>query len=49
MMDDFETAEIQTGETSIFACWSGSGSPILLLHDPIHHLWDVTRGFEALV
>jgi pimeloyl-ACP methyl ester carboxylesterase len=41
MMDDFETAEIQTGETSIFACWSGSGPPILLLHGfpQTHLMW----------
>jgi haloacetate dehalogenase len=32
MMDDFETAEVETGETSISVRWSGSGSPILLLH-----------------
>jgi hypothetical protein len=31
-MDDFTTAEIQTGETTIFARWSGSGPPLLLLH-----------------
>ena len=30
MMDDFETAEIQTGEASIFVRWSGSG-----LADPL--------------
>ena len=41
MMDDFETAEIQTGETSIFVRWSGSGSPILLLHGfpQTHLMW----------
>ncbi len=41
MMDDFETTEIQTGETSIFARWSGSGSPILLLHGfpQTHLMW----------
>jgi haloacetate dehalogenase len=40
-MDDFETAEIQTGETSIFARWSGSGSPILLWHGfpQTHLMW----------
>lgn len=31
MMDDFESAEIQTGETSIFARWSRSGPPLLLM------------------
>ena len=41
MMDDFETAEIQTGETSIFARWSGSRPPILLLHGfpQTHLMW----------
>jgi haloacetate dehalogenase len=41
MMDDFETAEIQTGEASIFARWAGSGSPILLLHGfpQTHLMW----------
>src|SRR2546428_1816197 len=41
MMDDFETAEIQTGEASIFVRWSGSGSPILLLHGfpQTHLMW----------
>jgi haloacetate dehalogenase len=32
MLDEFEAAEIQTGETNIFIRRSGSGSPILLLH-----------------
>src|SRR5262245_64763284 len=41
MMDNFETAEFQTDETSIFARWSGSGSPILLLHGfpQTHLMW----------
>jgi pimeloyl-ACP methyl ester carboxylesterase len=41
MMDDFETAEFQTGETSIFARWAGSGPPILLLHGfpQTHLMW----------
>jgi haloacetate dehalogenase len=41
MMDDFETAEIQMGEASIFVRWSGSGSPILLLHGfpQTHLMW----------
>src|SRR5215475_11774354 len=41
MMDDFETAEIQTDETSIFARWSGSGLPLLLLHGfpQTHLMW----------
>src|SRR5438128_4614314 len=41
MMDDFETAEVETGETRIFVRWSGSGSPILLLHGfpQTHLMW----------
>jgi haloacetate dehalogenase len=41
MLTGFETAEIQTGETSIFVRWSGSGSPILLLHGfpQTHLMW----------
>jgi haloacetate dehalogenase len=41
MMDDFATAEIQTGETSIFVRSSGSGPPILLLHGfpQTHLMW----------
>ena len=41
MLTDFETAEVQTGETSIFVRWSGSGSPILLLHGfpQTHLMW----------
>jgi haloacetate dehalogenase len=41
MMDDFETAEVETGETSIFVRWSGAGPPILLLHGfpQTHLMW----------
>jgi haloacetate dehalogenase len=41
MMNDFETAELQTGATSIFVSWSGSGAPILLLHGfpQTHLMW----------
>ena len=41
MWDDFASAEIQTGEASIFVRWSGSGSPILLLHGfpQTHLMW----------
>jgi haloacetate dehalogenase len=41
MMDDFEAAEVETGETSIFVRRSGSGSPLLLLHGfpQTHLMW----------
>ena len=41
MWDDFDTAEIQTGETGIFVRWFGSGSPVLLLHGfpQTHLMW----------
>jgi haloacetate dehalogenase len=41
MLDQFETAEIQTGETNIFLRWSGSGPPLLLLHGfpETHLMW----------
>jgi haloacetate dehalogenase len=40
-MNDFTTAEIQTGETTIFVRTSGTGSPILLLHGfpQTHVMW----------
>jgi haloacetate dehalogenase len=40
-IDEFETAEIQTDETHIYARWSGSGPPILLLHGfpQTHLMW----------
>jgi haloacetate dehalogenase len=40
-MDGFTTAEIQTGETTIFVRASGSGPPILLLHGfpQTHLMW----------
>ena len=48
MMDDFEVAEIQTDETTIFARWSGSGPPILLLHGfpQTHVMW---RGVAPIL
>jgi haloacetate dehalogenase len=48
MLDDFQTAEIDTGETSIFARWSGSGPPVLLLHGfpQTHLMW---RGVAPLL
>jgi haloacetate dehalogenase len=41
MLDDFETADIETGETNIFVRWSGSGPPVLLLHGfpQTHLMW----------
>jgi haloacetate dehalogenase len=41
MINDFETAEVPTGETSVFVRWSGSGLPILLLHGfpQTHLMW----------
>jgi haloacetate dehalogenase len=41
MMEDFLTAEIQTGETGIFVRSSGSGPPVLLLHGfpQTHLMW----------
>src|SRR5205809_4839738 len=41
MLEGFEAAEVQTGETSIFARRSGSGPPILLLHGfpQTHLMW----------
>jgi hypothetical protein len=32
MLDGFQAAEVQTGETTIFVRRAGSGPPILLLH-----------------
>jgi pimeloyl-ACP methyl ester carboxylesterase len=32
MLDDFETAEVETGETTIFVRRFGRGPPVLLLH-----------------
>jgi haloacetate dehalogenase len=55
MWHDFATAEIQTGETSIFVRWHGSGPPILVLHGfpQTHLMWrDVapllTRDFTVV-
>ena len=41
MLDGFATAQVETGETTIFARWSGSGPPILMLHGfpETHLMW----------
>jgi haloacetate dehalogenase len=41
MLDGFERAEVETGETTIFVRRSGSGAPILLLHGfpQTHLMW----------
>src|SRR5262245_12649542 len=48
MIESFEAAEVHTGEVSIFACRSGSGPPILLLHGfpETHLMW---RGVAPLL
>jgi len=48
MLDGFETAEIDTGETRIFLRRSGSGPPLLLLHGfpQTHLMW---RGVAPLL
>jgi haloacetate dehalogenase len=48
MMDEFITAEIETGETSIFVRLCGSGPPVLLLHGfpQTHVMW---RGVAPLL
>jgi haloacetate dehalogenase len=39
--DGFDSAEIETAETTIFARWSGAGPPVLLLHGfpETHLMW----------
>jgi haloacetate dehalogenase len=41
MLEEFETTEIQTEQTSIFVRWRGNGPPILLLHGfpQTHLMW----------
>jgi haloacetate dehalogenase len=48
MMEDFATAEVETGETSIFLRSAGSGPPVLLLHGfpQTHLMW---RGVAPLL
>jgi haloacetate dehalogenase len=55
MLDGFDRAEVETGETSIFVRWSGSGAPILLLHGfpQTHLMWHavapgLTRRFTVV-
>jgi haloacetate dehalogenase len=40
-MDDFDVAEVETGDTTIFLRRSGTGSPLLLLHGfpQTHLMW----------
>lgn len=47
-LDEFETVEVDTGETVIFARRSGSGPPVLLLHGfpQTHLMW---RGVAPLL
>jgi haloacetate dehalogenase len=49
MLDEFETVEVDTGETRIFARWFGSGPPILLLHGfpETHLMWRVVAPMLA--
>lgn len=41
MLDGFESAEVDTGETTIFVRWAGAGPPVLLLHGfpQTHVMW----------
>ena len=47
-MKEFQSERIETGETNIFARWSGSGSPVLLLHGfpQTHLMW---RGVAPIL
>jgi len=50
MLDGFKTAEVETGETSIFVRWAGAGPPVLLLHGfpQTHLMWrDVAPRLAA--
>ena len=55
LLDGFDRAEVETGETSIFVRWSGSGAPLLLLHGfpQTHLMWHgvgprLTRRFTVV-
>jgi hypothetical protein len=50
LMDDFEAAEIPTGEARIFVRWSGTGAPVLLLHGfpQTHLMWRRTAASPPL-
>ncbi len=41
MLEDFEAAEVESGETRIFIRWGGLGPPVLLLHGfpQTHLMW----------
>src|SRR5256712_13655176 len=41
MLEEFEAAEVESGETSIFVRWAGAGPPLLLLHGfpQTHLMW----------
>ena len=55
MMEDFQTVEVDTGETTIFLRRAGSGPPVLLLHGfpQTHLMWRdiapaLARGFTVI-
>jgi haloacetate dehalogenase len=49
LLDGFERAEVESGETSIFVRWSGLGAPILLLHGfpQTHLMWHAVAPMLA--
>lgn len=49
MLDGFDGGEIPTAETTIFARWSGSGPPVLLLHGfpETHLMWHAVAPLLA--